>query len=265
MKKVNIIKIGGNIIDNETALSSFLKDFAAIDEPKILVHGGGKLATQMSQKMGIEAQMVDGRRITDAETLKIVTMVYAGFINKNVVAQLQGLGCNALGLSGADGKVIPANKRQNANIDYGFVGDPIAVEINTKLLSSLIDAGISPVLAPITVDKSGQLLNTNADTIASCVATALADGFEVNLCYCFEKNGVLMNPDDDNSVISHINFETFQNLKEQGIISKGMIPKLDNAFNAIKQGVKQVIICHADNLKALIGGTSELGTSIKWD
>jgi acetylglutamate kinase len=199
LEKLYVIKIGGNIIDDETKLSSFLLSFASIKGKKILVHGGGKLATKLADKMGVEQQMIDGRRITDAETLKIVTMVYAGYINKNIVAQLQVNGCNAIGLSGADGNLIQAHKRQHATIDYGFVGDIDSV--NTALLQTLLEQDIAVVAAPITHDTKGTLLNTNADTIAQELATALGKLYQTELIYSFEKNGVLLNVDDEDSVI----------------------------------------------------------------
>ena len=258
MKKLYVIKIGGNIIDNEAKLAAFIKDFAAVDGLKVLVHGGGKLATKLAADLGIEQQMIDGRRITDAATLKIVTMVYAGAINKNVVVQLQAYGCNAIGLSGADGNAIKAHKRNHPTIDYGFVGDVDAV--NTQLLKSLLEQNIAVVLAPITHDGHGLLLNTNADTIAQEAAKALSSIYDVELIYSFEKSGVLMNADDDSNVISTINPTYYQELKEKQIIFAGMIPKLDNAFAAINSGVSKVIIGKAEQLQQLI--TSEAGTSI---
>jgi len=259
---VYVIKIGGNIIDDDAKLAAFLKDFATVPGKKILVHGGGKLATKLAIELGVQQQMVDGRRITDAETLKIVTMVYAGYINKNIVAQLQANGCNAIGLSGADGNVIKAHKRppvQATGIDYGFVGDVDAV--NTTLLQSILAQDITVVLAPITHDNNGSLLNTNADTIAQETAKALSSIYEVTLIYSFEKKGVLMNAEDDNSVIASINPSFYKELKEQQVIFAGMIPKLDNAFAAIQSGVKQVIIGKAEELAALVKG--ETGTAIK--
>ncbi len=258
MEKLFVIKIGGNIIDDETKLASFIKAFSLIDGKKILVHGGGKLATKLADQLGINQQLIDGRRITDAETLKIVTMVYAGFINKNIVAQLQSQSCNAIGLCGADANIIIAHKRNHATIDYGFVGDVDTV--NTSFLKNLLDQNIAIVLAPITHNNEGQLLNTNADTIAQEIAKALSKLFEVSLIYSFEKSGVLKNADDDNSVISTINEISYQTLKEEKIIFAGMIPKLDNAFTALNSGVHKVIIGKAENLQALIEGNS--GTTI---
>lgn len=259
MDKLYVIKIGGNIIDDENKLSSFLKAFASVKEKKILVHGGGKLATKMADQLGIQQQMIDGRRVTDAETLKIVTMVYAGYINKNIVAKLQAHGCNAIGLSGADGNMIKAHKRKHATIDYGFVGDIDTV--NTGLLQTLLDYGISLVAAPITYDTNGVLLNTNADTIAQEIAKALSSLYEVNLVYSFEKNGVLLDINDEDSVIPQISTSFYSELKEKQLIFSGMIPKLDNAFAALENGVSKVIIGNAEHLSELISGES--GTIIQ--
>ncbi|HEV7620182.1 MAG TPA: acetylglutamate kinase [Flavisolibacter sp.] len=258
MDKLYIIKIGGNIIDDEKKLSSFLKDFALLKEKKILIHGGGKMATKLAGQLNIPQQLVDGRRITDAETLKIVTMTYAGYINKTIVAQLQSNSCNAFGLSGADGNLIKAHKRIHADLDYGFVGD--IDEINTGLLQMLLHQDLIPVIAPISHNKEGQLLNTNADTIAQEIAKALSGMFQVHLIYSFEKNGVLKNADDDNSVIKEINAASYKELKQKQIVFAGMIPKLDNAFAALNSGVKKVIIGKAEQLKEIIEGKS--GTSI---
>jgi acetylglutamate kinase len=257
MKPLYVIKIGGNIIDDEAKLSAFLAAFAAIEAPKVLVHGGGKLATRMAEAMQVPQQLVDGRRITDAETLRIVTMVYAGYINKNIVAQLQAAGCPAIGLSGADGDVVRAHKRQ-ATLDYGFVGDVDAV--NASLLQKLIEEGQSVVLAPITHDGKGQLLNTNADTIAQETARALSEFYDVRLVYSFEKRGVLRDAQDDESVIARIAPADYTELKEKGIVSAGMLPKLDNAFAALRQGVTEVIIGNAAELPQLVKGLA--GTRI---
>jgi acetylglutamate kinase len=260
-----IIKIGGNIIDDEEKLSSFLKEFASIPEKKILIHGGGKLATKLAAQLNLPQQMVEGRRITDAETLKIVTMVYAGLINKNIVAQLQAAGCNAIGLSGADGNVIRAHKRLTKSspsgdegLDYGFAGD--VDEVNDAFLHSLLQQDIAPVLAPITHDKKGQLLNTNADTIAQETARALSNFYDVHLVYSFEKSGVLLNAEDEASVIPVINPEKYSDLKKKGLVFAGMLPKLDNAFSALQNGVRKVLIGKAENLTSLITGNA--GTSI---
>lgn len=253
-----VIKIGGNIIDDDLKLLSFLKDFAAVPGKKILVHGGGKLATKLAAQLGVQQQMIDGRRITDAETLKIVTMVYAGAINKNIVAQLQANNCNAIGLSGADGNVIKAHKRVHPTIDYGFVGDVDAV--NTSLLKSLLEQNITVVLAPITQDGNGQLLNTNADTIAQETAKALSSIYNVDLVYSFEKSGVLLDANDDSTVIKTINPASYKELKEKQLIFAGMIPKLDNAFTALNSGVKRVIIGKAEQLHNILNGNA--GTTI---
>lgn len=262
MQKLYVIKIGGNIIDNDVKLNAFLKDYATISPLQgagaILVHGGGKLATKLAQQMGVEQTMVDGRRITDAETLKIVTMVYAGAINKNIVAQLQANNCNAIGLSGADGNVMKAHKRIHPSMDYGFVGDVDIININ--LLKTLIDNGFSPVLSPITHNGEGQLLNTNADTIAQETAKAMSSFFDVELIYSFEKKGVLLDANDDNTVIPSINKNYYAQLKSEQKIFAGMIPKLDNAFAAINAGVGKVIIGKAEELQDLLIGKS--GTQI---
>jgi acetylglutamate kinase len=258
MDKLIIVKIGGNIIDDENKLSSFLKDFAAINEKRILIHGGGKLATRLAEQMNVPQQMVEGRRITDAETLKIVTMVYAGYINKNIVAQLQANSCNAIGLSGADGSAILAHKRTHATIDYGFAGD--IDEVNSAFFQNLLQQNLTPVLAPITHDRKGQLLNTNADTIAQETAKALSSHYEVQLIYSFEKEGVLLDVNDANSVIKKINAGYYKELRTEGKIFAGMIPKLDNAFTALNSGVKKVIIGKAEEIGQLIKG--EKGTSI---
>lgn len=258
MDKLYVIKIGGNIIDDENKLSSFLADFASIDAKKILVHGGGKLATKMAEQLDIKQQMVDGRRITDAETLKIVTMVYAGFINKNIVATLQAKNCNAIGLCGADGNIILAHKRNHPVIEYGFAGDVDA--INTDMMSTLLNKKMAIVFAPITHNKQGQLLNTNADTIAQEIAKGMSTIYDVDLIYCFEKAGVLLNANDDTTVIPEINPSYYRQLKAKNIIFAGMIPKLDNAFAALKSGVGKVIIGKAENLPQLLDGSA--GTSI---
>lgn len=256
--ELSIIKIGGNIIDDEQKLAVFLDVFAAVKGKKILVHGGGKLATKVAEGLGVKQQMIDGRRITDAETLKIVTMVYAGTINKNIVAQLHARGCSAIGLTGADGNAIQAHKRVHATTDYGFVGDVDAVD--TALLTGLLMLERTLVFAPITHDGKGQLLNTNADTIAQELARGLSGSFKVNLIYSFEKAGVLMNADDDGSVIGRIDPVYYAELKEKQVIFAGMIPKLDNAFAALKSGVQKVIIGRAEELPALLEGRS--GTTI---
>ena len=248
---LTVVKIGGNVIDNSKNLHEFLKSFIDLPGYKILVHGGGKVATKLSDELGIEAKMVDGRRITDIETLRIVTMVYGGLINKNIVAQMQSYGSNAIGLTGADGNLIKAKKRPVKDIDFGFVGDLDENSVNSDFLSNLLRIGAVPVFAALTHDGDGQLLNTNADTIASSIAVALSKTFETSLVYCFEKKGVLKDVDDDNSVISEIKSSEFDILKDQGIIAGGMLPKLQNAFAAIKNGVKDVYIGKADELELL--------------
>lgn len=258
MKRLLVIKIGGNIIDDDKKLTAFLKEFALLKEKKILVHGGGKLATKLAGQLGIEQQMVDGRRITDAETLKVVTMVYAGYINKNIVAQLQANGCNAIGISGADGNAIRAHKRVKGEIDYGFAGD--IDEVNTAFIDHLLQQGNDIAIAPITHDKNGQLLNTNADTIAQEIATALSKSYEVTLVFGFEKAGVLMDADNDGTLIPSINPGHYASLKADNIIFAGMIPKLDNAFAAIQRGVRKVLIGKAEQLLDLTEGRT--GTAI---
>jgi len=272
LEKLYIIKIGGNIIDDETKLAAFLDAFASVKGKKILVHGGGKLATKLADGLGIRQQLVDGRRITDTETLRIVTMVYAGTINKNIVAQLQARGCNALGLTGADGNAILAHKRgvtsapaggnvSGPAIDYGYVGDVDAVD--AAFLTSLLEQGRVLVFAPITHDGKGQLLNTNADTIAQEIARGLSGSFETCLVYSFEKSGVLMNAEDESSVIGRIDLSYYQELKQRQVIFAGMIPKLDNAFAALRSGVGKVIIGRAEELQQLLAGQS--GTTIVHD
>lgn len=258
MDKVFVVKIGGNVIDDDETCMGFLKSFAALKEKKILVHGGGKLATKLAGKLGVQQQLVEGRRITDGETLKIITMVYAGLINKNIVAQLQAFDCNAIGLSGADGNVIQAHKRTNAKMDYGFVGDVDTV--NASLLNTLLQQNISPVLCAVSHDGKGQLLNTNADTIAQETAKALTPFFDVYLIYTFEKVGVLQHVEDEATVIKKITPFNYAALKESGAIFAGMVPKLDNAFAALNAGVARVSIGKAEALPALVNGTS--GTSI---
>lgn len=238
--KLSIVKIGGNVIENETALVKFLTSFSLMEGPKILVHGGGKLATQLADKLGVESKMVGGRRITDSETLKIITMVYAGLTNKNIVAKLQANNCNAIGLTGADGDSIQAHKRPVKEIDYGFAGDVDG--INTKTISQLLQAGLIPVFCAMTHDGEGQLLNTNADTIASEIAIGMSSDYQTNLYYCFEKKGVLMEITDENSVVEHINKESYQKLLDDGIIADGMLPKLENCFHALNQNVHKVCI-----------------------
>ena len=261
MNTLTIVKIGGNIIDSPSRLDGFLAAFSAIQGAKILVHGGGKIATQMGERFGITPYYVDGRRITDADTLELVTMVYGGLVNKQVVARLQSVGCNAIGLTGCDGRVLSADKRPVVELDYGFVGDLNADSVNVLLLQSLMNAGLTPVLAPLTYDRHSGLLNTNADTIAQEIAKAFSNGAAVQLIYCFEKGGLLLDADDDTSVIPSIGEARFRELVASGIVSGGMIPKLENAFAAIRQGVQKVIIGQAEDLPGLISGTA--GTQIQ--
>ena len=246
---IHVIKIGGGVLENEANRDAFLRQFAAIEGPKVLVHGGGRLATTMADRLGVQTQMIDGRRVTDQETLNIVTMVYGGLVNKQVVAQLQTMGVNAIGLTGVDGGWMKSVKRPIKNgIDYGYVGD--VIEVNGAHLRTLLDKGLTPVIAPITYSAEGLLLNTNADTVASQTAISLAP--DVQLTFCFEKEGVLSNPDEESSVIAKITPKSYTQLKADGIVSGGMIPKIDNAFAAIEHGVQSVRITHASNLQ---GGT----------
>ena len=261
--KLTLVKVGGAIVENADSLSSLLDKFASIEGHKVLVHGGGRSATRIAERLGLPQQMVAGRRVTDADTLRVVTMVYAGLVNKNIVAQLQARGINALGLTGADMNVISSHRRppkqvgmddgSTQTVDYGFVGD--IDQVNADLLADLIAKGVVPVMCPIGHDTQGNLLNTNADTIAAEVAKALARNFEVTLVYCFEKRGVLRDADDDDSVISCITQAEFPVLVEQGIVSGGMLPKLENAFDAIRAGVQEVVITRADALDHPSEGT----------
>ncbi|MDR0954587.1 MAG: acetylglutamate kinase [Rikenellaceae bacterium] len=254
---IKVIKIGGNVVDNPEKLSRFLSDFAALEGDKILVHGGGKIATAISKSLGIETQMIDGRRVTDAPTLQVVTMVYAGWINKSIVNRLQTLGCNALGLSGADGRLIVSQKRAASPVDYGFVGDPIPEKFGIRTAQTLIEGGFTLVVAPITASEAGDLLNTNADTVAQTIALGMSAIDEVELVYCFEKAGVLLDVNDETSVLPEITPAYFAELKAQGIVSEGMIPKLENAFKAIAGGVRSVVICNAEMLSQPgYGGTT---------
>lgn len=254
---INVVKIGGNVIDNADALERFVSDFAKLPAPKILIHGGGKLATRLSEKLEIPTQMIDGRRVTDRETLDVVTMVYAGLVNKQIVAKLQAVGCNAIGLSGADANVIPAVRRSPVPVDFGFVGDIDAEKINTEFLATLLNTGVTPVFCAITHDAEGSLLNSNADSVASAVAVASATIAPTDMHFCFEKLGVMRDVDDASSLIAEITPETYCELRESGIVNKGMIPKIDNAFRAVDAGVKSVTIKHSDNL------LSDTGTVIK--
>jgi acetylglutamate kinase len=260
MQNLFIVKIGGNVIDDEQASQKFLRDFSQIASSKILVHGGGKVATQIAERLGLKAQMVEGRRITDKSMLEVVTMVYGGLVNKNIVAALQANGCNALGLTGADANCILAAKRTVGDVDYGYAGD--IIQVNAPLFANFLSQHLTPVIAPLTYDTQGQMLNTNADTIAATVAWSLAARYAVSLIYCFEKKGVLSDPDDENSLIPALSLKDYQHLKQIGVISKGMIPKLDNAFNALSKGLKKVIICHADDLTDIISAKPGFGTTL---
>jgi len=246
MKKLKILKIGGNAIDNPILLNKFLKDFTDIKDPKILIHGGGKLATDLANKLNIPQTLIEGRRITDSKTLDVAVMVYSGLINKNIVAKLQAFDCNAMGFCGADGNLVKSKKRIHETIDFGQVGD--IKEVKEIQFKKIIEQGFVPVLSAITHDGNGNLLNTNADTMASKIAIAMSSIYEVELIYCFEKNGVLLDVNDDNSIINSIHKKDYEQMKEEKIIFEGMIPKLDNAFDALENGVKNVKICNAQNL-----------------
>lgn len=256
MEELTVVKIGGKVIDSPEQLEQVLTDFNSIRGNKILVHGGGSMASKFMAKLGIEPKMVDGRRITDKESLDVVTMIYAGLINKQIVASLQAKGCNALGLSGADGNSIQAHKRTGTVIDYGYVGDVDTV--NDDLLTTLVESGFAPVFSAITHDNKGQLLNTNADTIAASIARAMSRHFEVSLMMTFEQNGVLRDPADADSVIETISHREFKDYQDQQVITEGMIPKLDNGFEALESGVKKVIITSFKNISDLSQKHTEL-------
>ena len=250
-EKITVIKVGGKIVEEDASLAALLNRFAAIEGRKVLIHGGGRSATRIAEKLGVESRMVDGRRITDDETLKVVTMVYGGLVNKNVVAGLQARGVNALGLTGADCNIITAHKRPVKDIDYGFVGDVDSAD--GEMLSKLIEQGITPIVAPLTHDGKGTILNTNADTMAAETAKALATVYDTTLIYCFELPGVMRDPDDADSLIPTITGESYRQLLDDGTISGGMIPKMENAFNAISNGVSKVIITRADAIDGTQG------------
>ena len=254
--RLTIVKVGGKIVEEPETLAALLRDFSSIEGFKLLVHGGGRSATKVAASLGVETKMIDGRRVTDAEMLQVVTMVYGGLVNKNIVAGLQGFGVDALGMTGADMNIIRSDRRPVKTVDYGFVGD--VKEVNGDALASLIRSGVVPVIAPLTHDGKGSLLNTNADTMAGETAKGLAEYFDVHLVFCFEKNGVLRDENDDDSVIPEIDRASYAQLKEQGIVSGGMIPKLDNAFDAIESGVTEVIITKASSI-----GNLSLGTHLK--
>lgn len=246
LSKLTIIKVGGKIVEEEDSLKQLLHDFSKIEGFKILVHGGGRSATKIAERLGIESKMVDGRRITDSETLQVVTMVYGGLVNKNIVAGLQSLGVNALGLTGADMDIIRSEKRPVKDIDYGFVGD--VKNVKADVLKLLIDQNIVPIIAPLSHDGQGNMLNTNADTMAAETAQAMSQYYEVSLVYCFEKKGVLMNEHDDDSVIPQLDKASYQKYVQEGIIQGGMLPKLENAFKSIEQGVSEVVITQASEI-----------------
>jgi acetylglutamate kinase len=235
-----IIKIGGNVIENKTDLSRFLSSFSKIEGPKILVHGGGKLATEMGKKLGVESKLVNGRRITDAQSLELITMVYAGLVNKNIVAELQSYSCNAIGLSGADGNSVQAHKRPVKDVDYGFAGDVDG--IGSQTIAQLLNSGLTPVFCAMSHDGKGQLLNTNADTIASELAIGMSDRYETTLYYCFEKKGVLKNVNDNESVIKHIDSDSYKKLLKENVIVDGMLPKMENCFHALRNNVSKVCL-----------------------
>lgn len=252
MNKLYIIKIGGNVLDDEKALSKFLKDFASIQAPKILIHGGGKIATNIGNKLGIESKYVEGRRITDEPTRDLVTMVYGGLINKQITAQLQTLHCNAIGVTGADGNLVKAIKRPVGKIDYGFVGDITPDDVNSTFLYFLLKQNAVPIFAPLT-HCNGEILNTNADTIASVLAISMSKHFDIRLIFCFEKEGVMKDVNDPNSVIRNLNKVLYDKLLKEGSFHDGILPKLENSFNAIRAGVKEVLIGEHTHLLANIG------------
>jgi len=260
MNRLFIIKIGGNVLDSPEALNKFLKDFSSIREPKILIHGGGKIATRVGDQLGIESKYVNGRRITDSQTLDLVTMVYGGLVNKQIVASLQHLDCNALGVTGADGNLIKAVKRPVKEIDYGFVGDITPSSVNSALLYFLLKQNVVPVFAPLTYAQ-GSMLNTNADTIASVLAVAMAKHFDVRLIFCFEKKGVLRDVNDTGSVIRHLPKKLYDDLLTKNAFADGILPKLENAYAAINSGVKEVLIGEAGDLVRNTGKETE-GTLI---
>ena len=250
-EKITIIKVGGKIVEEQDSLAALLDRFSAIEGNKVLIHGGGRSATRMAERLGIESRMINGRRITDSDTLQVVTMVYGGLVNKTIVAQLQARGVNALGLTGADCNIIKAHKRPVGEVDYGFVGD--VDKADGLMLSRLIEQGIVPIVAPLTHDGNGNLLNTNADTMAAETAKALSVHYDTRLIYCFEFPGVMRDPDDADSLIPTITRDSYRTLLADGIVSGGMVPKIDNAFNAIDNGVGEVIITRADAIDGIQG------------
>jgi len=259
MEDLIVVKIGGNVIDQPLALETFLKDFAQIKAKKILVHGGGKIATEIGNKLGQQAIMVEGRRVTDKAMLETVTMVYGGLINKNIVAKLQAHGDNAIGLSGADGNSILCIKRPVKEVDYGFVGD--VKDVNNAFLTHLLAGNLIPIMCPLSHDGNGSMLNINADTVATTLAKAMSKDFRTTLLYCFELKGVLSDFEDKTSVISEITLDTYNELKARGVISKGMIPKLDNSFDAIRNGVEKVVILHSEDVRLAAEG-HQIGTTL---
>ncbi len=261
MKRLGIFKIGGRVIDEPEELKSFLRAFAHIPSPKLLVHGGGKWVSEMSDRLGLAVKMEGGRRVTDAATLDVVSMILPGRANKKIVALLQGYGCNALGLTGADGNFILAEKRPVVNgLDFGFVGD--VVRVDSAGIRDILKLSITPVFTAMTHDGRGQLLNTNADTVASVLAVGLSEYYKVDLYYCFERPGVLKDPADDHSVIKRLTSSIYEKYKEAGMIHTGMLPKVDNAFNALKNGVSRVHICHFKDIETISAAGSKTGTLI---
>ena len=253
-QQLTIVKVGGKVLEEEQTLNIFMDDFASLPGARLLVHGGGRSATALAGRLGIETKMVEGRRVTDEKMLEVVTMVYGGLVNKNVVAALQARGVNAFGVTGADMNIVKAHKRTGTEVDYGFVGD--VDDVNIGSLTTLIKQGIVPVVAPLTHDGEGHILNTNADTIASSLAVGFAEAFDTRLVFCFEKPGVLVNPDDDSSVIPFLNRELFQMYRDEGIIAEGMVPKLENGFNALNRGVLEVVITNIEGLTIPGRGTT---------
>lgn len=261
-KELSLIKIGGNVLDEPAALDAFLRSFAALPGGKILVHGGGKIASSLGARLGLEPRYVQGRRITDDATLDLVTMVYGGLLNRQLCARLQALGCNALGLTGADGNLLKAQKRPAGAVDYGWVGDVVPGQVNTAALQHWLEQGLTPVLAPLTHDGNGHLLNTNADTIASVVAQALTATCTVRLVYCFEKNGVLEDPDNDRSVLPVLTLAHYRRLQADAAVRDGILPKLDNAFAAAAGGVSMVVVGSAGDLHDNLQAGTLRGTKI---
>lgn len=255
-EKLFVVKVGGNVIDDTDKLQSFLENFSKISQKKILIHGGGKVATSIGNKLGIASKYIDGRRITDDETIDLVTMVYGGLVNKQIVAKLQSSNCNAIGVTGADANLLPAQKREVKEIDYGWVGDIENKKVNPASWKLFLENGLTPVVASLTHDENGNMLNTNADTIASVIAVSLSEYFEVSLIFCFEKNGVLLDIDDENSVISAMNHEKYVALKNSNKLFAGILPKIDNSFDAVNKGVREVVIGNSSQLTSLINGTS---------